>query len=44
MHRLAMRHDAAHDFDHPQIPVGHLRRQVLYRLAAADWKASLSTA
>jgi ribosomal-protein-alanine N-acetyltransferase len=44
MDRLAMRHDEAHDFDHPQIHVSHLRRQVLYRLTAADWKASLSTA
>jgi RimJ/RimL family protein N-acetyltransferase len=41
MRRLAMRHDAAHDFDHPQIPMSHLRRQVLYRLTAADWKAAL---
>lgn len=33
MDRLGMTHDAADDFDHPLVPVGHpLRRQVLYRL------------
>lgn len=36
MHRIGMSHDAADDFDHPSLPVGHpLRRHVLYRLRAA---------
>ncbi|WP_407940806.1 GNAT family N-acetyltransferase [Nonomuraea antri] len=40
MRRLGMTHDAAGDFDHPVLPPGHrLRRHVLYRLTAADWKA-----
>jgi len=34
MERLGMTHDAAEDFDHPVLPVGHpLRRHVLYRLS-----------
>jgi RimJ/RimL family protein N-acetyltransferase len=32
MHRLGMTHDPADDFDDPTIPVGPLRRSVLYRL------------
>jgi len=33
MERLGMQHDAADDFDHPRVAVGHaLRRHVLYRL------------
>ncbi len=33
MERLGMTHDAADDFDHPLIPMGHpLRRHVLYRV------------
>jgi RimJ/RimL family protein N-acetyltransferase len=33
MERLGMTHDAADDFDHPNLPVGHpLRRHVLYRI------------
>jgi RimJ/RimL family protein N-acetyltransferase len=33
MRRIGMTHDAADDFDHPRLPVGHrLRRHVLYRL------------
>ena len=33
MEKLAMTHDPADDFDHPQLPPGHpLRRHVLYRL------------
>jgi ribosomal-protein-alanine N-acetyltransferase len=32
MQRLGMTHDAADDFDHPRVPVGHaLSRHVLYR-------------
>lgn len=37
MQRLGMTHDAADDFDHPRLPVGHhLRRHVLYRLRRAN--------
>lgn len=33
MEKLAMVHDPAEDFDHPELPAGHpLRRHVLYRL------------
>jgi len=39
MERLGMRHDAAGDFDHPRLPPGHpLRRHVLYRLTANEWR------
>jgi RimJ/RimL family protein N-acetyltransferase len=39
--RLGMRRNAADDFDHPNIVVGHpLRRHVLYRLTATEWRAS----
>jgi RimJ/RimL family protein N-acetyltransferase len=38
MERVGMKHNAADDFDHPNIVAGHpLRRHVLYRLTAADW-------
>ena len=40
MRRLGMRHEPADDFDHPHVTDGHLRRQVLYRLKAPQWKAS----
>jgi RimJ/RimL family protein N-acetyltransferase len=43
MERLGMRRNPADDFDHPNIAVGHrLRRHVLYRLTAAEWRASRS--
>jgi len=43
MERVGMKHNAADDFDHPNIAAGHpLRRHVLYRLTAPDW-ASDST-
>ena len=32
MERLAMSRDPADDYDHPNIPVGPLKRHVLYRL------------
>lgn len=33
MEKLGMTHDAAGDFDHPNLPPGHrLRRHVLYRI------------
>jgi RimJ/RimL family protein N-acetyltransferase len=39
MERLGMTRDPADDFDHPRLPLGHhLRRHVLYRLKAADYK------
>ena len=40
MRRLGMRHDPADDFDHPNVPKGDLRRHVLYRLTASEWKLS----
>lgn len=40
MRRLGMTHDPADDFDHPLVEQPHLRRHVLYRLAADDfWRA-----
>ena len=39
MRRLGMTHDPKDDFDHPNLPLGHkLRRHVLYRLRADDWR------
>jgi 3-dehydroquinate dehydratase/shikimate dehydrogenase len=33
MKKIGMQHDAADDFDHPNLPDGHfLRRHVLYRI------------
>jgi ribosomal-protein-alanine N-acetyltransferase len=41
MERLGMRRDPADDFDHPNMPEGHLlRRHVLYRLTRQDWISS----
>ena len=42
MRRLGMRHDCADDFDHPAVRAEHLRRHVLYRLTAANWRARRS--
>ena len=40
MERLGMTHDPSDDFDHPHIADGHpLRRHVLYRLTARQWRA-----
>ncbi|MGB8382342.1 MAG: GNAT family N-acetyltransferase, partial [Dermatophilaceae bacterium] len=40
MNRLGMTHDPADDFDHPRVPDGHpLKRHVLYRLTAEQWRA-----
>ena len=39
MDRLGMTRDPADDFDHPRVPVGPLRRHVLYRLRAPAEKA-----
>ena len=41
MRRLGMRTDPAEDFDHPSVPAGHpVRRHVLYRLTAEQWRQS----
>jgi RimJ/RimL family protein N-acetyltransferase len=38
MQKLGMTHDAADDFEHPNLPGGHpLRRHVLYRLRRANF-------
>ncbi len=41
MHKIGMQRDPACDFDHPQIPETHphLKRHVVYRLRAAEWRA-----
>jgi RimJ/RimL family protein N-acetyltransferase len=39
MEKLGMRHDPTDDFDHPNLPEGDpLRRHVLYRLSAEEWR------
>ncbi|MBO6716792.1 MAG: GNAT family N-acetyltransferase [Rhizobiaceae bacterium] len=40
MQRLGMRRDEESDFDHPRVPETHphLKRHVVYRLAAEDWR------
>ena len=39
MEKIGMHHDPKDDFDHPKLPEGHpLRRQVLYRLEASEWR------
>ena len=41
MRRLGMHRDPTQDFDHPAVPEGHpVRRHVLYRLSADDWRAA----
>lgn len=40
MERLRMHRDPAEDFDHPLVAEPHLRRHVLYRLTAAEWRAA----
>ena len=38
MQRLGMRRDAAGDFEHPHLPVGHpLRPHWLYRISREAW-------
>jgi len=44
MRRIGMHHDPDGDFDHPQVGPTHLRRHVLYRLTAADWRAASAPA
>jgi RimJ/RimL family protein N-acetyltransferase len=43
MQRLGMRHDHAHDFEHPQVRDDRLRQHVLYRLAGSDWNSPART-
>jgi ribosomal-protein-alanine N-acetyltransferase len=44
MRKLGMTHDPADDFDHPRVPDGHpLKRHVLYRLTAKQWRAAGGT-
>jgi len=38
MDRLGMQRDPDGDFDHPRVPVGPLRRHVLYRIDAPAWR------
>jgi RimJ/RimL family protein N-acetyltransferase len=39
MEKLGMTRDPKDDFDHPNVPVGHLlRRHVLYRLSSSAWE------
>lgn len=41
MEKLGLHHDPADDFDHPNLAPGDpLRRHVLYRLSAAEWRAA----
>lgn len=41
MQRIGMVHDAAGDFDHPNLPHGHrLQRHVLYRIDRAQWEST----
>lgn len=41
MRRIGMLHDGNGDFDHPRVPDSHphLKRHVLYRLTAAQWRS-----
>ena len=44
MRRLGMHTDPAEDFDHPSVAEGHhLRRHVLYRLGAEEWRSAHPT-
>ncbi len=39
MEKIGLRHDPADDFDHPKVPDSHrIKRHVLYRVAASDWR------
>jgi RimJ/RimL family protein N-acetyltransferase len=43
MKRIGMTHDPLDDFDHPELREGDdLRRHVLYRMSAGDWRPRLS--
>ena len=44
MERLGMTRDERGDFDHPAVSAGHpLRRHVLYRISADQWRALSAT-
>ncbi len=44
MEKLGLRHDPADDFDHPKLPAGSpIRRHVLYRISAPDWRDGHAT-
>lgn len=44
MEKIGLRHDPADDFDHPRVPDGHrIKRHVLYRITASDWRAGHAT-
>jgi ribosomal-protein-alanine N-acetyltransferase len=38
MERIGMQRDPAGEFEHPRVPEGPLRRHVLYRLSAGQWR------
>jgi hypothetical protein len=39
MRRIGMTRDPSDDFDHPLLPPGHhLRRHVLHRITATQWR------
>ena len=38
MEKLGMHRDPADDFDHPLVPEGPMKRSVLYRLTAEEWR------
>jgi RimJ/RimL family protein N-acetyltransferase len=43
MKRIGMTHDPLDDFDHPELQEGDdLRRHVLYRMSAGDWRTRLA--
>jgi len=43
MRRLGMHTDPAEDFDHPSVPEDHpVRRHVLYRLSAEEWRRGVA--
>jgi RimJ/RimL family protein N-acetyltransferase len=43
MERIGMTHNPLDDFDHPELQEGdHLRRHVLYRMSAGDWRTRRS--
>ncbi|MFN0065226.1 MAG: GNAT family N-acetyltransferase [Chlamydiales bacterium] len=45
MKRIDMHNDPSHNFDHPKLAEGHpLKRHVLYRLTATEWRERLGHA
>jgi ribosomal-protein-alanine N-acetyltransferase len=44
MERIGMARDPGADFDHPRVPEGDpLRRHVLYRARAEQWRPTVSS-